>query len=129
MQDMRGEDWDVRYKGNRFSFLGNGISQAEWDDTCDLGYYVRDFDDGERLSRRGRMKERIRSGTQPVRELHAVCRPGVVNLPKRGVIEDSEVTVEHGIKKKRSAVDRDGCGVESKKRKLEEVGEVVEVGN
>ncbi|RDL40439.1 Monooxygenase [Venustampulla echinocandica] len=85
MQDVRADDWDIRYSGNRFSFLGNGISQAECDPTSDLGYYLRDHDDSAPMTRRKRMDIIIRSGSQPARVLHTTYRPSVVNLaPKQG---------------------------------------------
>jgi hypothetical protein len=80
LQEVRGEDWDIRYKGNRFSFLGNGISHAEFDPSCDLAYYIREEDNGAPLTRRGLMKLQTRSGSQPHRELHRVHRPEIINL-------------------------------------------------
>jgi len=80
MQEIRSQDWQITYSGNRFSYLGNGISQAEFDPTCDLAYYLRQRDDGPPLSRRGLMELTTRSGSQPARELHAIHRPDVVRL-------------------------------------------------
>jgi hypothetical protein len=70
MREPRADDWDIVYTGNRFSWLGNGISQTEWDPTSDLGYYIRDIDDGSWASRWRKTEEMSRSGTQPERELH-----------------------------------------------------------
>jgi hypothetical protein len=70
MREPRADDWDIVYTGNRFSWLGNGISQTEWDPTSDLGYYIRDMDDGPWASRWRKTAEMSRSGTQPERELH-----------------------------------------------------------
>src|SRR6516165_3900556 len=46
LSELRAEDYDIVYKGNRFSWLGNGFSQAELDHTCDKAYYIREKDDG-----------------------------------------------------------------------------------
>lgn len=80
LREMRADDWDIRYNGNRFSWLGNGVSQTEFDATSDLGYCIRDRDDSA-FSSRGRRRETIsRSGTQPARELHRRYQPDVINL-------------------------------------------------
>lgn len=82
LQEIRGEDWDIRHAGNRFSFLGNGISLAEFHATSDTAYYIRERDDDDLpLTRRRRMEREIRVGSQPPRELHRVNRPDVINLP------------------------------------------------
>jgi hypothetical protein len=80
MQDVRSQDWNITYSGNRFSYLGNGISQAEFDPTSDPSYYIRERDDGTPLSRRGHMELMTRSGSQPSREPHAIHRPKFVKL-------------------------------------------------
>lgn len=80
MQEVRADDWDVRYSGNRFSFLGNGISHAEFDSTSDLSYYIRVHDDSPPLTRRKRMELTMRSGSQPARVLHRTHRPTTINL-------------------------------------------------
>ncbi|KAL8658972.1 MAG: hypothetical protein Q9202_007332 [Teloschistes flavicans] len=80
LRELRAEDWDFEYLGNRFDWLGNGFSQAEFDPTCDLGYYIRSQDDGPYASRRKRGEALTRSGTQPSRPLHRIYRPTVVNL-------------------------------------------------
>jgi hypothetical protein len=80
LQDLRAEDWIFEYTSNRFAFLGNGISHAEFDPTSDLAYYIREIDDGSPLTRRGRMDLMMRSGSQPARELHRTHRPSVINL-------------------------------------------------
>ena len=74
LKELRAEDWEIRYRGNRFAFLGNGLSQAEFDPSCDLAYYVRDRDESPWASRRKRRKVLTRSGTQMDRELHVTCR-------------------------------------------------------
>jgi hypothetical protein len=33
--EIRWEDWDVEYSGNRFEWLGNGFSRTEGDGTAD----------------------------------------------------------------------------------------------
>lgn len=63
MREPRYEDWDIKYSGNRFSFLGNGFSQTEVDSTADRGYYLRNEDDGEYLSRGKRRKVFSKAGT------------------------------------------------------------------
>jgi hypothetical protein len=83
MQEFRGEDWAFKYTGNRFKFLGNGISHAEFDPTSDLAYYLKDEDDGAPLTRREKMKVAFRSGSQPERMLHFTHRPEVINLPEK----------------------------------------------
>ncbi|KAF9485456.1 FAD/NAD(P)-binding domain-containing protein [Pholiota conissans] len=61
--DPRYEDWNFKYVGNRFAFLGNGFSQAESDKTADLAYYIRDKDDGPLISRVKQMKVTSKSGS------------------------------------------------------------------
>ena len=62
ISEVRADDWNITYKGNRFEWLGNGFSQAELDPTCDLAYYVRETDDGPFLSRAKRRKILTKSG-------------------------------------------------------------------
>ncbi|KAI9811858.1 MAG: hypothetical protein M1827_005209 [Pycnora praestabilis] len=64
MGNVRYEDWDIKYTGNRFAYLGNGYSQTELDQTCDLGYYIRDYDDGQYSSTGKRRKVLTKSGTR-----------------------------------------------------------------
>lgn len=63
MRDVRFDDFDIKYAGNRFAFLGNGYSQTELDATADLGYYIRDYDDDEPLTTGGKRKLLSKSGT------------------------------------------------------------------
>ncbi|RKL02209.1 putative sterigmatocystin biosynthesis monooxygenase stcW [Fusarium oxysporum] len=70
MREPRFEDYDFEYSGNRFAWLGNGLSQTEWDPTADLAYYVRNEDDGRHLSRSARTRVISKSGSQAPRELH-----------------------------------------------------------
>ncbi|EJD55211.1 FAD/NAD(P)-binding domain-containing protein [Auricularia subglabra TFB-10046 SS5] len=51
LKKPRWDDWDIRYRGNRFLWLGNGYSQTELDEKADLAYYIRDTDDAEHNSR------------------------------------------------------------------------------
>ncbi|KAF2841023.1 FAD/NAD(P)-binding domain-containing protein [Patellaria atrata CBS 101060] len=63
LMEVRLEDWEVKYAGNRFAWLGNGYSQTELDDTADWAYYIREQDDDEPLSRGRRRKLLTKSGT------------------------------------------------------------------
>ena len=80
MRELRADDWNIEYTGNRFAWLGNGISQTEFDPTSDLGWYIRDEDDSPYATRGKRREQRTRSGTQPARVLHRTHRPSVLNL-------------------------------------------------
>lgn len=51
LSEVRWDDFDVTYNGNRFAYLGNGTSQMELDPNADLAYYIKDKDDGVTLSR------------------------------------------------------------------------------
>ncbi|KAL4861634.1 hypothetical protein BDV12DRAFT_203834 [Aspergillus spectabilis] len=46
LADQRYDDYEVKYNGNRFAYLGNGLAQLELDPRADRAFYVRDFDDG-----------------------------------------------------------------------------------
>ncbi|PYH97344.1 monooxygenase [Aspergillus ellipticus CBS 707.79] len=70
MREPRADDWDIKYKGNRFSWLGGGISQTEWDPTADLAYYIRQADDGHWGSRWKRNLAIAKTGSQKPRALH-----------------------------------------------------------
>jgi cation diffusion facilitator CzcD-associated flavoprotein CzcO len=61
--EVRWEDFNVKYNGNRFSWLGNGYSQCELDNTADWAYYVREDDDGEYFSRNKKREITTKSGT------------------------------------------------------------------
>jgi hypothetical protein len=58
------KDWNFKYAGNRFAFLGNGYSQTELDTSCDSGYYIRNTDDGVYSSRMTRREILTRSGSK-----------------------------------------------------------------
>jgi hypothetical protein len=61
---LRAEDYEFQYRGRRFAWLGNGFSQVEADQSCDLAFYVRDKDDSELLGRR--MKRQMMAGGKRV---------------------------------------------------------------
>ncbi|KAI9812936.1 MAG: hypothetical protein M1827_004454 [Pycnora praestabilis] len=63
MNDLRSDDFNVKYNGNRFAFFGNGYSQTEMDQTADWGYYIREHDDGPFLSKAKQRKLLTKSGT------------------------------------------------------------------
>ena len=63
MMELRIEDFDIKYAGNRFAWLGNGYSQTELDPTADWGYYIREVDDDGPASRGGRRRLLTKSGT------------------------------------------------------------------
>ncbi|CAI6336779.1 unnamed protein product [Periconia digitata] len=54
---VRWEDYDVRYKGNRYAWLGNGFSQIETDPECDLAFYIGNEDDSEMIGKRTRRRK------------------------------------------------------------------------
>ncbi|RDW65645.1 flavin-containing monooxygenase [Aspergillus mulundensis] len=64
MNEVRFDDWEVKYNGNRFAWLGNGYSQTEIDETADWAYYIRDHDDGQFHSRNKRLRIVNKSGTR-----------------------------------------------------------------
>ena len=74
IREPRFEDFEFEYSGNRFAWMGDGVSQTEWDPTADLAYYIRNHDDGKHLSRAARRREYTKSGSQPARELHRQAR-------------------------------------------------------
>lgn len=63
LMDLRIEDWEIKYNGNRFAWLGNGYSQTELDSTADWGYYIRENDDDGPASRAGKRRLLTKSGT------------------------------------------------------------------
>ncbi|RTE69662.1 hypothetical protein BHE90_015950 [Fusarium euwallaceae] len=52
VSDVRWDDMNVKYNGNRFSYLGNGYSQTELDPLADTAYYIRDVDNSPFQSKR-----------------------------------------------------------------------------
>ena len=63
LMELRLDDWDVKYSGNRFAWLGNGYSQTELDPTADWAFYIRDKDDDEPISRGRKLQLLNKSGT------------------------------------------------------------------
>lgn len=63
LMEVRLDDWDVKYHGNRFAWLGNGFSRTELDPTADWAFYVRERDDDEPLARGRRLQVINKSGT------------------------------------------------------------------
>ena len=45
LASVRADDWDTRYKGNRFAWICNGLSQTELDEMSDLAYYIKYHDE------------------------------------------------------------------------------------
>lgn len=45
LRDVRSEDFKVKYFGNRFNYLGNGMTKVEMTPDADLARYVRNVDD------------------------------------------------------------------------------------
>lgn len=62
-EGVRWDDFNVKYNGNRWAWLGNGYSQTELDDTADWAYYIREEDDGPFMSRGKRRQILTKSGT------------------------------------------------------------------
>ena len=52
MREVLYDDWDIKYQGNRFAWLGNGYSQTELDQTADWPYYISNEDHSPYLSTR-----------------------------------------------------------------------------
>lgn len=64
LADIRSDDWEVTYTGNRFAWLGNGFSQTEQDLTCDWAYYIKEVDDSPFLSKSKQRKILTNSGSK-----------------------------------------------------------------
>ncbi|RYP04288.1 hypothetical protein DL764_004551 [Monosporascus ibericus] len=56
MREVRSGDREFSYKGNRFAWLSDGVSRAEWEPTADLAYYIRERDDRPHGSRGARWR-------------------------------------------------------------------------
>ena len=78
LRELRADDWDIRYRGNRFAWLGNGFSQTEFDPTSDLAWYICDRDEAPFGSRGKRREVLTKSGSQEPRVLHTVQYSRVV---------------------------------------------------
>ncbi|TDZ46027.1 putative sterigmatocystin biosynthesis monooxygenase stcW [Colletotrichum trifolii] len=74
IKEVRFDDLDVKYGGNRFAWLGNGYPQTELDETADWAYYIRDEDDDPPLTTAGKRSLLTRSGT--VKERNIVVYSG-----------------------------------------------------
>lgn len=72
ISNPRADDFDVRYKGNRWDWLGNGFSQVEMDEECDLSYYIRETDDGEFLSSKKRRRALAKGCHVDRQSLHVI---------------------------------------------------------
>ncbi|KAK8018789.1 FAD-binding monooxygenase moxY [Apiospora marii] len=72
ISSLRSDDYDVRYKGNRWDWLGNGFSQVEMDEECDLSYYIREVDDGEFLSSKKRRRALAKGRHVDRQTLHVI---------------------------------------------------------
>ena len=70
VREPRWDDWEITYSGNRFQWLGNGVSQIEWDATAERSFYIRQQDDGPWASRWKRNAVLTRSGSLLPRVLH-----------------------------------------------------------
>ena len=68
MRDVRWDDLEVVYSGNRYLNLGNGYSQTELDPEADLGYYIAEKDEGPPLTTAGRRRLLTRTGRVSVKE-------------------------------------------------------------
>ncbi|KAI1653962.1 FAD/NAD(P)-binding domain-containing protein [Daldinia decipiens] len=94
IREPRWDDWEVKYAGNRFSWLGNGISQTEWDPTADLGYYIRQSDDGMWNSRWRRNGAINKSGSMPPRILHRQAKLAVAAPTDKPEPEEAKSVVQ-----------------------------------
>ena len=64
LAELRADDWEIRYKGNRFDWLGNGFSRTEMDPESDVAWYIREKDNGPYLSREKRRRLRTSMAVQ-----------------------------------------------------------------
>ena len=56
LSDLRADDWNIVYRGNRFAWLGNGYSQTETLIDGDLSYYIQETDQSAFLGTAKRIK-------------------------------------------------------------------------
>ncbi|KAL5403501.1 hypothetical protein PMIN03_008896 [Paraphaeosphaeria minitans] len=83
MMEVRHDDWDVAYAGNRFAWMGNGYSQTELDPSADWAFYIRDRDDDEPLSRGRKLRIINKSGTvQQAKAVNFTGSDGSEAVPK-----------------------------------------------
>lgn len=94
IREPRWDDWDFQYRGNRFAWMGNGISQTEMVATTDLAYYIGQEDNSPFLSRNARNLVTAKIGSQPARELHRQAKLGPTKTNKitNGEITNGETT-------------------------------------
>lgn len=71
MEYPRHDDFDVRYNGNRFSWMGSGYSQTEMDPSADWAYYITNSDDSpfSSKSKRRKVLTNAQSATVPYAQL------------------------------------------------------------
>ncbi len=75
MSEIRADDWDIVYKGNRFAWLGNGSSQVESLPDSDLSYYIREGDDSPLLGCKKQAEALVRVGLKRASECHGdLCK-------------------------------------------------------
>lgn len=66
----RWDDFEIKYKGNRFAYLGNGFSQTELNPAIDVAYYIRSQDNGESLCRSSQSTVNVKDSSRMMKELH-----------------------------------------------------------
>lgn len=76
-QDVRYDDWNIAYTGNRFAWLGNGYSQVELDPTADKAYYIRNEDDSPFLGKARAREVMSFSGSLDPDDPKNVTGPGI----------------------------------------------------
>ena len=59
LSEIRTNDYNIKYSGNRFAWLGNGFSQTEMSPHGDRAFYIREFDDSPYLSKAKRRQRSI----------------------------------------------------------------------
>ncbi len=74
LSDIRTEDYNITYNGNRFAWLGNGFSQTETDPMCDTAYYIREHDDSPLISRRKRWQAITKSESAQSADQHGTLK-------------------------------------------------------
>jgi hypothetical protein len=47
LKEVRWDDFQVKYFGNRFNYFGNGMTKVEMTPNADLATYIRKSDDAE----------------------------------------------------------------------------------
>jgi hypothetical protein len=72
LSQIRSDDWDVEYNGNRFSFLGNGFSQTELDPTSDWAFYIKEHDDSPFIAKSKQRRIINKSGSKAGTEFKVI---------------------------------------------------------